>query len=81
MNNPRQHAGRVAVVTGAASGIGLQVAQDLSAQGATVCIVDRNGPAAQAAADSIVAAGGQAHAYVADLGDTAAIEATLQQLQ
>jgi NAD(P)-dependent dehydrogenase (short-subunit alcohol dehydrogenase family) len=80
VNPSQQHQGRVALVTGAASGIGLQVAHDLAASGAAVCIVDRNGPAAEEAAASIAAAGGQASAWVLDLADAAAVEATAGQL-
>ncbi len=80
MDNPNQHGGRVALVTGAASGIGLQIAQDLAQQGATVCIVDRNGPAAEQAAQAIRDAGGQATACVVDLADTGAIERAVAEL-
>lgn len=80
MNTPRQHSGRVALVTGAASGIGLDIAHGLSRQGATVCLVDRNGPAAQEAAQAIVDAGGQAEAFVVDLADMDAITAMLAQV-
>jgi NAD(P)-dependent dehydrogenase (short-subunit alcohol dehydrogenase family) len=80
MTHPKQHTGRVAVVTGAASGIGLQVAHDLAEQGALVCIVDRNAPAAAQAAQAITAAGGQATAFVVDLADMEAVAAMLAQL-
>ncbi|WP_082521904.1 SDR family NAD(P)-dependent oxidoreductase [Ramlibacter sp. Leaf400] len=80
MNNPRQHSGRIAVVTGAASGIGLQVAQDLAQQGAMVCIVDRNGAAAEEAAQAIAQAGGRAAAFVVDLADMEAVQAMLGRL-
>ena len=79
--NPRQHSGRVAVVTGAASGIGLQVARDLAQQGATVCIVDRNRSAAEEAAQAIAETGGQAVAFVVDLADMDAVKAMLDQLR
>lgn len=80
MNKPRPHEGRVALVTGAASGIGLQIAHDLAEQGARVCVLDRNGPAAQDAASAIVAAGGLASACVLDLAEPDAIVGALQQL-
>ena len=44
---------RVAVVTGGASGIGLGVARQLVADGHQVAILDRNGAAAEAAADEL----------------------------
>ena len=80
MNNPRQHSGRVAMVTGGASGIGLQVAQDLARQGATVCIVDRNRTAAEEAAQALSAGGSQASALVADLADMEAVQAMLRRM-
>jgi pyridoxal 4-dehydrogenase len=42
--------GRVAIVTGAAQGIGKAIADKLAAEGATVVVADRNGPGAEAAA-------------------------------
>lgn len=63
-------AGRRALVTGAASGIGLAVARTLSAAGATVCLSDRPGDALDVAAVEIP--GSTAHA--ADLSDRSQIE-------
>jgi NAD(P)-dependent dehydrogenase (short-subunit alcohol dehydrogenase family) len=80
MINPKQHAGRAALVTGGASGIGLQVAHDLAQRGAQVCIADRNAPAAEEAARAITAAGGQASARVVDLADVDAVHAMLARL-
>lgn len=79
MDYPMQHAGRCALITGAASGIGQQIAQALAQQGAAVCIVDRNGPAAEATAEQIRAGGGQAQTLVLDLADSAAVQAALAQ--
>lgn len=65
------------MVTGGASGIGLQIAQDLAARGAALCIVDRNADAARAAVASLQAAGATAQAYVIDLADAEATRAVL----
>ncbi|MEY2618294.1 MAG: hypothetical protein RL522_1296 [Pseudomonadota bacterium] len=67
------------MVTGGASGIGLQIAQDLASRGATVCIVDRNAQAAAEAVESLQAAGAHAHAFVVDLSDAQATHVMLQQ--
>lgn len=80
MTNPKQHSGRVALITGAASGIGLEIAHQLAQLGASVCIIDRNGPAAEEAAQAIVGAGGQAAAFMVDLGDMDAVKAMLDRL-
>ncbi len=63
--------GRVAIVTGAAQGIGAHYAQALAAQGAAVCVSDLLDAAATAAA--ITGAGGQALALRTDVTDAAAV--------
>ena len=50
---PRRHAGRIALVTGAASGIGKAIATRLADEGACVVIADRDAEAAAAAAKEI----------------------------
>jgi predicted metal-dependent phosphoesterase TrpH len=52
--------GRVAVVTGGASGIGLGVGHHLAELGHQVALLDRNGPGAEQGATAITAAGGTA---------------------
>ena len=52
-NNPGQLAGRVAVITGAASGMGLATAARFVAEGANVVLADYNAEAGQAAADAL----------------------------
>ena len=42
--------GRVAIVTGAAQGIGKAIADKLADEGATVVVADKNGPRVRAAA-------------------------------
>lgn len=55
-------AGRVALVTGAAAGIGRATALRLGQEGARLILADRNLAGAQDVADQIIAAGGSAHA-------------------
>jgi 3-oxoacyl-[acyl-carrier protein] reductase len=66
-------AGRTALITGGASGMGRASALLFAAQGAHVVIVDRNGAAAQQAVDEIRDAGGSAEAHLVDLIDQAAL--------
>lgn len=65
--------GRVALVTGAARGIGRACAEELSAHGATVGVIDLLDPSDTVAA--IKATGGRAAGRTADVGDRAAIQA------
>lgn len=65
----RDLAGRTALVTGGASGIGEACARELAARGATVTVADRDETAATALADEI---GGSA--WVVDLLDVSALE-------
>src|SRR5437762_2885024 len=60
-------AGRVAVVTGAASGIGKATAARLAREGARVAAVDRHLVGAEETAAAIRAAGGTARAHACDL--------------
>src|SRR5690348_10487912 len=59
---------KVAVVTGSGRGLGLAYATALAAAGAAVVINDVDGDAAEAAARSIIDAGGRAVAQVAEVG-------------
>jgi 2-deoxy-D-gluconate 3-dehydrogenase len=67
--------GKVAIVTGGNGGIGLGMAQGLSAAGATVVIAARNADKSAAAVASIIASGGKASAIVVDVTDEADCQA------
>jgi 3-hydroxybutyrate dehydrogenase len=66
---------KVAIVTGAASGIGREIAHAYAREGAKVCIADLNLAAAQVVADKIGHAGGQALALRMDVTQEAAVDA------
>ncbi|SMF51665.1 NAD(P)-dependent dehydrogenase, short-chain alcohol dehydrogenase family [Tistlia consotensis] len=65
--------GRVAVVTGAGSGIGRGSAEILAREGAVVVASDRDGAAAEETARRIRAAGGSARAVTCDVTDDEAL--------
>jgi len=67
-------ADRVALVTGANSGIGRTIAEAYAAAGARVVLVARRAHELEAARESIAAAGGQAEALPCDLADRAALD-------
>jgi 2-keto-3-deoxy-L-fuconate dehydrogenase len=68
--------GKLAVVTGAGSGIGHAIANLFGRQGAHVLALDVNEAAARNTAESIAAAGGRADALVCDVSDPAQVKDT-----
>jgi 3-hydroxybutyrate dehydrogenase len=71
---------KVCIVTGAASGIGREIANTYAREGGKVVIADLNKAAAQAAADAIVAAGGVAMAVAMDVTDEAQVNAAVAEV-
>jgi 3-hydroxybutyrate dehydrogenase len=74
---------RIALVTGAASGIGLQIARDFASEGARVCIADLDEAAAKGAASSIgttsiAGAGGEAFGVRCDVTSEAELVAAIE---
>ena len=72
---------RVAVVTGAASGMGLAVSRRLAGQGHRVALVDREGESASAAAKALDPSGSRVVSSAVDVSDRAAVEAALDDVR
>ena len=68
---------KVCIVTGAASGIGKEIAATFAREGGRVVVADMNQAAAQSAADQISAAGGQAMAVLMDVTSEAQVNAAV----
>ncbi len=72
---------RVAVVTGAGSGIGLAVGRRLAERGCRVALLDLNGEAAQQAAEELRATGARALAGKVDVSDRKAVDDALRKVR
>ena len=68
--------GKLAVVTGAGSGLGYAISKLFSQRGATVCMLDRNEQAAQEAAAGIQ----NAYAYFVDVADYQSVNSVVDQI-
>lgn len=72
-----KHEGRVALVTGAASGIGRATAQCLAQGGARLALFDRQ-PKVEQVAAQLRDAGAECHAWVVDVSDAEAVSTAVQ---
>jgi NAD(P)-dependent dehydrogenase (short-subunit alcohol dehydrogenase family) len=66
---------KVAIVAGAASGIGKAIAHRFATEGALVVVADKNERAIPPAVEEIKAAGGRAAGFAVDVVDRAQIQA------
>lgn len=66
--------GKIALVTGAGSGIGAAVSRQLAEEGAEVVVADLDAEAALSIATEIRSNGGAAHDFAVDVTDAAAVE-------
>lgn len=76
----RSIAGRIALVTGAASGMGRATAHLFADEGARVAITDIDAPALRVVESEINEAGGEAHAWPLDVADPAAIQRVVAEI-
>ncbi|MGW9379987.1 SDR family NAD(P)-dependent oxidoreductase [Streptomyces albidoflavus] len=79
--SPDEFAGRTALVTGAASGIGLATARRLGQGGARVVIADYNAEGAASAAAALTDEAIEASAVTVDVTDPASVEAAVRHAQ
>nr|WP_047165603.1 SDR family NAD(P)-dependent oxidoreductase [Sphingomonas sp. Y57] len=74
----KRFSGKVVVVTGAASGIGLCTARMFAGEGAITVLADLNLPDAEKAAAAIVGEGGEAIAFRCDIADETEVQRVAQ---
>ncbi len=74
LNVTKKIDGKVAVITGGASGIGLAIAQTFAAGGAALALFDRNAEALASAAADLKDAGARVMTAVVDVTDSASVK-------
>src|SRR3954452_20231925 len=78
MDNPIDFSGKVAIVTGAAAGMGLATSNAFAEAGAAVVLADYREDGVKAAAERLVAAGHKAFGIRCDVSDDAQVEAMVE---
>ena len=77
MSNSNRFVGKVALVTGAANGIGRAAALAFAVEGAQVAILDRTEDSLRSTADAIAAAGGEVLVLACDVSQPQEVEAAV----
>ncbi|MBB4010621.1 SDR family NAD(P)-dependent oxidoreductase [Allorhizobium taibaishanense] len=70
--------GKIAIISGGATGMGGAASRLFAAEGASVAIIDRNGTEAEKTVADIRAAGGIADFWVADVSEEAAVQSAVK---
>lgn len=73
--------GKIAIISGGATGMGGAASRLFAAEGAKVAVIDRNGEEAARTVAAIREAGGVAESFVADVSDEAAVNAAVQAVE
>ena len=81
MPTTRSLEGKVAVVTGAGSGIGRALASRLVEEGASLCIADVNGDALEETARALTSRGANVSTHVVNVADAARVESFAREVE
>lgn len=73
--------GKIAIISGGATGMGGAASRLFAAEGAKVAVIDRNGEEAARTVAAIREAGGVAESFVADVSDEAAVNAAVHAVE